>query len=503
MTAEQKYRFYEILPGALVWISLIGLLALSFVLPLWVIVFIIIYDLFWLFKIVYFSFYLIVSWTKYKEVIKKNWLSETKSLPDYEKYYHLIFLPVYKEGYEIIHETFSAIAKSNYPKDKMIIVLTGEERGDKEGFLKNAQKIKDEFGNLFFRFLTVVHPDNLPGEKQGKGSNINYAGWKAKGLIDELGFDYEKVIVSALDIDTLVHPEYFGYLTFKYISNPNRTRRSFQPIAVYANNIWTSSAMVRVVSFGTTFWLMNELAHPERVVTFSSHSMSFAALVDVGFWDKTVVSEDSRIFLQCLIKYHGDYQVDSLHIPVYMNTVMTSKYWESLKNLYKQQRRWAYGVENTPYLFTKFLTDKLTPLRTRLKYIFNQLEGMFSWATAPILIFVLGRLPLWVAGENVKKLIFVQNSPYILEDIMRVSMLGIFISALLSLFLLPPKPAGTAKSFYLTVILQWILIPLTIVIFSAFPAIDAQTRAMLGKRMGFWVTPKEKVSSKPIEEAKA
>jgi len=501
MDLEKKQRLFEILPGALVWISLLGLFFLSFVLPLWVIIFVIVYDLFWLFRITYFCFYLIVSWSKYKEVVKKNWMAEVKKLSGYQEYYHLIFLPVYKEGYDVIHETFSAIVKSTYPKEKMMVVLTGEERGDKEVFLSNAEKIKKEFGDNFFKFLVVVHPKDLPGEIPSKGSNITYAGWKAKDLIDDLKIDYEKIIVSCFDIDTIVNQEYFSYLAYKYITNPNRTRRSFQPVALYANNIWTSSAMVRVVSFSTTFWLMNELAHPERVVTFSSHSMSFKALVDVGFWDKNVVSEDSRIFLQCLIKYHGDYQVEPLHMPVYMNTVMTSKYWASLKNLYKQQRRWAWGVENTPYLFLNFANDKLTPWKIRFKQVFNQLEGMFSWATAPILIFVLGRLPLWVAGDNVKKLLFVQNSPYILEDIMRISMLGIFISALLSLFLLPPKPKSVSKLAYLWVALQWILTPVTIIIFSAFPAIDAQTHAMFGKKMGFWVTPKEAQKSQPAIKA--
>lgn len=491
ISAEKKYRLFEILPGAIFWISLVGLIILSFVLPLWAIIFIIIYDLIWLFRIIYFSFYLLLSWVKYRKIVKDDWFRKVLKLPDYENYYHLIFLPVYKESYEIIRETFSAIAKSNFPKNKMMIVLTGEERGDKEKFFAGAEKIKNEFGRLFFKFLIVLHPADLPGENPGKGSNINYAGLKAKKLIDELNIPYEKIIVSSFDIDTIVHPEYFAYLTYKYITNPNPTRRSFQPIAIYANNIWTSNVAVRIVSFGTTFWLMNELAHPERVITFSSHSMSFTALVDVGFWDKTVVSEDSRIFLQCLVKYHGDYQVEPLHIPIYMNTVATSKHWQSLKNLYKQQRRWAYGAENIPYMLMNFAKDKLASRRLRFKYLFNMIEGMFSWAAAPLLIFIIGRLPLYAAGERVKKMVFVQNSPFILEDIMRLAMFGVLFSAFLYFFLLPPKPPSVSRLAYATMILQWLLLPLTIIIFGAIPAIDAQTRLAFGRRLGFWVTPKE------------
>ena len=73
---------------------------------------------------------------------------------------------------------------------------------------------------------------------------------------------------------------------------------------------------------------------------------------------------------------------------------------------------------------------------------------------------------------------------------MQLAMLGIFISALLSFFLLPPKPPETKKTAYITMVFQWILMPVTIIIFGALPAIDAQTRAMLGKRLDFWVTPK-------------
>jgi len=60
MKMAEKYRLFEILPGALIWGSLVFLTGLSFVLPLWVIIFIIVYDLFWLFRIIYFSFYLVV-----------------------------------------------------------------------------------------------------------------------------------------------------------------------------------------------------------------------------------------------------------------------------------------------------------------------------------------------------------------------------------------------------------------------------------------------------------
>lgn len=50
-------------------------------------------------------------------------------------------------------------------------------------------------------------------------------------------------------------------------------------------------------------------------MTFSSHSMSLRMLIDVGYWQKDIVSEDSRIFLQGLVHYHGRYRVTPIQGP--------------------------------------------------------------------------------------------------------------------------------------------------------------------------------------------
>jgi ACR3 family arsenite efflux pump ArsB len=69
-------------------------------------------------------------------------------------------------------------------------------------------------------------------------------------------------------------------------------------------------------------------------------------------------------------------------------------------------------------------------------------------------------------------------------------MFGLVISSILSLTLIPKRPEDKNKFLYVVMALQWILVPITMVIFSAIPGLDAQTRLMFGKYMGFWVTPK-------------
>tara|TARA_Y100000310_G_scaffold340846_2_gene438018 strand:+ start:24 stop:1358 length:1335 start_codon:yes stop_codon:yes gene_type:complete len=440
--------------------------------------------------------YLLTSWRRFQRDIRVDWFTKVKELDkQYQDYYHLVFLPTYKEPYDIVKKPFAAIVNSNYELDKFIVVLAGEER-DQENFQMIAEQIKQEFGNKFFKFMTTVHPKDIEGELPGKGSNTNYAAREAKKLIDELGFDYSKVIVSNFDIDTSVHQQYFAYLTYKYLTHPNPTHASYQPIAIYNNNVWESNPIVRVVASSTTFWLFTDLSRPERLFTFSSHSMSFKTLVEVGFWDKTIVTEDSRIFLQGLVHYQGDYETVPMYIPVYMNTVDIGKFWRSLGNQYKQMRRWAWGVEHFPWMVRQFWfkngRGRKIPFRRKISYFWNQTEGVYSWATAPIIILVGGYLPLWLATEIERETALFQNAPHVLALLMRGAMVGFITIAILYALMLPPRPKGYAVKHYVVMFLQWIMVPITMILFGSIPAVDAQTRLMLGgkHRLGFWVTEK-------------
>ena len=492
MTPRTKYRILEIIPGALVWLTLILSAALSFLAPLALIYFIILYDLYWLFKVVYFVINLTVSARRFKRDALIDWAKKVEALPNWQRIYHLIILPTYKEEAAIIKDTLRSIAENNYPKDKMIVVISGEERGGREEFLARMEDVKKEFGDKFFRLLVYVHPKDLPNEIPGKGSNDAYAAAEARKVIDELGIPYEDVIVSTFDVDTVVDRQYFAYLIYKYLTVPDPLHSSYQPIAFYSNNIWQSPSLVRIAAFSTTFWLMMELVRPEYLFTFSSHSMPFRALVDVGYWQKDIVSEDSRIFLQGLMHYNGNYRVTPMHVGVHMNTVAIDNYWRSLKNLYKQQRRWAWGVENFPYMVTEFAKRPLIPFWKKFVFIFKQLEGMYTWVTAPLLIFILGRLPFYAASPEIKRLLVVQTAPFILEYLMTFSMVGMFASALGSFFFLPRRPPGHGVKNIISMVLQWVLLPVTLIIFGSIPAADAQTRLMLGKYLGFWVTEKKK-----------
>ena len=76
---------------------------------------------------------------------------------------------------------------------------------------------------------------------------------------------------------------------------------------------------------------------------------------------------------------------------------------------------------------------------------------------------------------------------------MQLAMIGLISSAVMSITLLPPRPQKYGKYHYIIMILQWILFPFTTILLGAFPGLEAQTRLMFKKYLGFWVTPKDRI----------
>jgi len=486
------YRLFETIPGLLAWVTIILMFLLSWLTPSAIAIFIILFDLYWLLKTVYLSLHLRATFSKMRQVTKTNWLEKLGNTGKHV--YHLIILPMYKEPYQVVRESFESLANANYPKDKFIVVLALEERAGAEA-QETAKKIEHEFGNKFSSFLTTTHPQNIPGELPGKGSNETWAAKQTKEkIIDPQDIPYENILTSVFDVDTQVPADYFGRLTYVFLNCENSQRSSFQPVPFFTNNIFQSPALGRVIAFSSTFWQMMQQSRPERLTTFSSHSLPFKALVEIGFWNTDIVSEDSRIFWQCYLHYGGNWRVEPLFYPVFMDANVAPTFWGTIANLYKQQRRWGWGCENIPYMFSGFKKNKKIPFRKKFYWGFNAIEGFHSWATNALLIFALGWLPLFLGGQYFNFTLLSYNLPQITRWIMTLAMVGIVTSAVLSVILLPPKPKWFKAKHYVLYFFQWVLMPITLIAFGAIPGLEAQTRLMLGGkfRLGFWVTPKHR-----------
>ena len=327
---------------------------------------------------------------------------------------------------------------------------------------------------------------------KGKGANQAWAAVEVKrDVIDKEGFDYKSILVTILDIDTILPPGYFDLLTYKFLTVENPYHASYQPIPLYFNNIWQAPFFSRVAASSNTFWQMMQQIRQEKLATYSSHSMTWQALSDIGFWSTKMVSEDSRIFWHCYCYYNGDYRVEPLHFPVSMDATMDSNFIKTAQSLYKQQRRWGWGVENVPYLIFNFIKRyKTLPKRRTMSLIFVQIYGFHSWATNALIIAVVGWMPMLLGGDRFNSSVLSGNLPYVARTLMTIAMLGLVVSAVISTLLLPPPPKNYGWHKRLAMVLQWLILPVSIIIFGSIPGLAAQTRLFFGRYLGFFVTPK-------------
>jgi hypothetical protein len=407
------------------------------------------------------------------------------------------------ESHEVLKSTFEALAEVQYPKDRMIMLLASEERAGQQA-QETAAQIKAEFGDIFYKFFVTVHPDGLPGEIKGKSANTAYSVSSILPELEKLNIKQEQVLVSNFDSDTIVHPQYFGRVMYEFLTNEKPYRRSYQPIAVYNNNIWDSPAFIRVVSVSNSFWQFTESSRPDRLRTFSSHTMTLKALVEVGYWKKDIINEDGYIFWQCYLHYEGDYEVVPMFIPISLDTCLADTFWQTLKNQYKQKKRWAYNVEYYPHLIPQLIKSK-APLFDRMYKLFQYVEGNFNWATASLLISILGWLPLFLGGPEFKQTVIAYNLPTVTRTLMTIATGFLIFSVYINLILLPPRPKKYSWVRSLMMYLQWFLVPITSVVFGSLPAIESQTRLMMGWYLEFWVTPKARkgeVTGRSMDEMK-
>lgn len=536
MKNEKKLkRILEIIPGSCAWAILLSPVVLSIFLPRYLAYFMIAFDFYWLSNAVLMGIYLLSSFFHMRRDSKIDWFERCKRLDDLDAYicdlseglkkkrfldkkrsseelrelldlketkenyrkswediYHVVMLPNFRDEYKILQSGVKSLLNANFPTDKTIVIIGLEEREAGNEKIERAEKVIKEFKKDFYDIFYTVHPDGIVGELKGKSANTKWMGRRLKEYIDKKKIDYEDVLVSVFDGDTRVSKEYVGCMVYKYLVNTERTKRSYQPIPLFNNNIWEVSFFTRVVSSGSSFWQMIESCRPYRLINFSSQASSMKTLVDIDFQDETIVSEDSRQFYRVFFKYKGNHKAVPLFTPVYMDAVSGNGIIETAKNQYMQIRRWAWGMENFPYLVMESIKHKEIPWWPKLVLIMRLFKSTVEWSTASLLIAFAGWMPL-IINPEFRDSVIGYNLPVIASNLLTITWVGILISASIGLLLLPPRPKNFGKLRTVSMALQWVLSPITGLIFGAIPAIDAQTRMILsGKfRLGFWVTPKK------------
>ena len=509
-----SYRWLERLPAILSW----GLLALPFVLalisPRLTVFFILAYILTWFVRAIALNIRVLQGYSTMKAHEKAPWNrmledleNRTVTCTDAPSWHakniarldhypakvkpseaiHVMMVAVYNESREIVEPTIQSVLKSDYNMKQVILMIAYEERGGKE-VAKMCHDLVEEYGKEFLFAEAIEHPDGMSNEVRGKGGNITFAGRVLQKRLEDRNIDPIRVQVTTLDSDNRPHKYYISALTYTFCLVPEPRYVSFQPIPIYTNNIWDAPALMRVIATGNSFWNIVLSLRTHMIRNFSSHAQSMAALIDTDFWSVRTIVEDGHQFWRTYFRYEGKHEVYPIYLPIYQDAVLAEGYRRTLKAQFIQIRRWAWGCSDIAFVFTKaYLTPNKVPAWDKLAKLARLIESHLSWATAPIIIAFAAFVPILFNPDDIAS----NQLPIVVSSIQRVAMVGLVITMYLSFKSLPPKPLRYKRRHSLLMVLQWVLLPITTILYNATAALYSQTRLFLGKYLDkFDVTEK-------------
>ncbi len=405
--------------------------------------------------------------------------------------YQAVIMVAYNEGIETMKPSIEAVAQTSWPNERIIFVLGYEERGGEE-IEETAKELKNLFKDTFKDFIIVKHPDGIKGEIKGKGPNLAYAGEALSRYVAQKHIKRERVIITSIDSDNRMHEKYLDNVAYEFCVRDGeaRQRRSYQPVCLFTNNIWDVPAPMRVIAVSNSFFNVIQTMRPHMVWNFASHSQPLVAIEDMGYWSRRTIVEDGHQYWRSYFFFKGDYDTVPIRVPIYQDAVMDETTRKTLKAQFVQLRRWAYGASDIAYV-GNLLFDKKREVpfvKTFRKFMRLFDSHITRTMIAPIVAFG-GWVPMIMNLSARGMTVF--NLPSVVSVVQTVAMVGILVTILFSLKMLPPRPARYKKSKMIVMVLQWVLAPIIALVYSSGSAYYAQTRLLLGKYMeNFDVTRK-------------
>ncbi|MGJ7559593.1 hypothetical protein [Brevibacterium casei] len=406
---------------------------------------------------------------------------------------HAVVVAAYNEPFEVIAGTIRALLHTSTSPGQIVVFFAYEERGG-PAMAETARRLAAVYGDRFRAFELVPHPAGVPGEIAGKGANITHAGRALAAWVREETIDPERVIVTTLDCDNIPHESYFDCVAYEYAIAPDRARVSFQPISLYITNIWDAPAPSRVVASANCFWNLTTTVRLFALRNFASHSQPLPALIDMGFWSTRTIVEDGHQYWRSWFHFDGDYRVVPVHVPIYQDAVLAGSFAQTMVAQFKQLSRWSYGASDVPYVGVRvFAGDARSPFWPGFLRFLSLLEGHVSLATISVIIAVGGWIPFVVATQTGQATEFIERMPMTVGLVQQLGMIGLIVSVVVFRALLPPRPVHVPPLRSVTMWLQWLLYPLTLLVFNSGTALYSQWCLLTGRyRERFDVT--EKVS---------
>ncbi len=510
------YRFFEILPGALSYTLLFLPLALSFISIKAAVFFILFYLLIFFVRSLAYATRAIGGYRTMKRHMKLDWpglcadidrgkpgkeaikrprwhLKNLRLLdrrdPQFkpEELTHAVIVATVNESREVLEPTIQAVLAGDYDPKKMVLVLAYEGRSGREAE-RRVLELLDLYKDHFRHAMAVKHPADRPGEIVGKGANITYAARALRKYLKQEKTNPATVLVTTLDSDNRPDKRYFAALSYLYCTVPKPLKASYQPLAMYTNNIWDAPTLMRVIATGNNLFYIVNTQRPHLSRNFSAHAQPMQSLIDVDFWSTRTVVEDGHQFWRSYFHFNGDYRVYPFSIPIYQDAVLADGYLKTIKAQFVQLRRWTYGASDVAYIADKgFWHKNKIPKADVLAKLLRTLWDHVNWATGGLMVWYIGFLPALFHPQSQAAL----QLPLLVSRVQRFNLVALFIFIYVCLVTLPPRPARHKRHRSVFMLTQWVFLPVSSIGFGSLAAFNSQTRLIFKRYLSrFDVTEK-------------
>ena len=259
---------------------------------------------------------------------------------------HMFVIPNYKESFDLLSHTLEILMTHPNCSTRYSVLLAMEGSEGAQGQMK-AEALEAKY---CAHFKWIGHSTHVlkAGELAGKGSNLNAAlrQFMEDGILD---CDPADMMLTVLDADCIIAPEYIYYLDWIWYSHRDTAADMLLCPQPLSSGISDPSTFVRVWELLFMTFISGQLGRSQDLrFPLACYTMSMRVPEELQYWDPTLtgIGEDMHTALRAYIQFKRDRKsakVVCIHVP----------YWSmpetSFKSKFKQQTRHILGCQDAVY----------------------------------------------------------------------------------------------------------------------------------------------------------
>jgi hypothetical protein len=212
-------------------------------------------------------------------------------------------------------------------------------------------------------------------------------------------------------------------------------------------------------------------------------------LKKVDYWDVDIIPEDWHIYYQAFFTFGEKVKTLPLYTIINSDAVYSGNILKTFLNRYEQEKRWAWGVTDVAYAWTKLHNTPHIPLWSKLKRLFYLAENHLFWPTSFFILTVSASIPPLV-NPVFKRTVLGFLLPQLSGLILTLASVLLVLYIYLDIKLRERLKIETKMLYLPLLFVQWFLLPIVSFFLSSLPALEAHTRLLLRKKITYKVTEK-------------